>query len=145
VEGVTSGARGRVVEWIGTSGTKAYLVDNARAFIVLDEIEGVFQNGEQITGARSTGIIPWPDGVLGTINAVPVYTLPKIRPFATGIGRRRVPSVVSAVNLGGTLTVDTTGLVPGTYTLIEAGTLVGDFASKPAAVTKVGNQVRLEV
>jgi hypothetical protein len=145
VTGRATGATGRVVEYIIVAGSKDAAVDNARAILVLDEVTGVFQSGEPLDGTRNTGILDWPDGILGTVNATPVYTLPRLRNFATGIGGRRRPQVTSSVTLGGVLAVDTTGLVPGLYTLIEADSIVGGFATQPAGVQTGPTAVVLEV
>lgn len=143
VTGLTSGFTG-VIEHIET------LSDDDEMYFHIRPLSGVPVNDEVIEGMRWFGR---PLGFNSATNrsniakiiSVPKVILPKIRSFTSGLHGLADPAITSMVTLGGTLVVDETNLPPGTYTLIEADTITGAFASQPANVAVTGTTVRLIV
>jgi hypothetical protein len=79
--------------------------------------------------------------------------IPQIAEFYSGKygldanNRIKTPNVASSVTLasGSTVTVDATGLAPGSYDLIDVDTLTDDGATLPAGVAVSGNRLVLTV
>ncbi|WP_425093868.1 hypothetical protein [Tropicimonas sp. S265A] len=68
--------------------------------------------------------------------------------FGGGVtGQPRDPNLTSQVTLeaGAVVSVDTTGLAPGTYTLIDVDSLTDNGAILPAGVSVIGNRLEVSV
>lgn len=140
--GETSGFTG-VVEYLD------YWGDEDEFYVQLRVLSGTPQNGEMIRGEEWFGNQDgWKD--LGTTRICqvieePSYIMGKIESFNSGVHGTDLSGMATTVTLGGNLVVDESNLPPGTYNLIEAGAIVGDFASKPANVTVTATAVQLSV
>ncbi len=143
VTGLTSGFTG-VIEYIDT------LSNADEMFFHIRSLEGAPVNGEVIQGLRWFGR---PLGFnsstnrsnLALIISAPTIQMPRIRSFTSGVHGVGAPTLATTVRLGGTLEVDSSGLAPGDYVLIEADTITGAFATQPDGVTVTATQVILTV
>lgn len=112
----------------------------------LDDLEGVFQQSETISGETTRGPDPFRGvtSAYGSVRVAPFHTYGSITEFETGINGYSGDDLVatdvdSVVNLGGaTLHLDVTGLGNNTYTLIDVDTVSGVFG----AVTAAGNSAK---
>jgi hypothetical protein len=105
--------------------------------LYVDELTGTFVDTETLTGVavvyEEKSIDDVADGNIATVTDDPVYTMPKIRAFRSGMNGQTEPDVTATVALGtATFEIDMTGLPNGDYDLIDVDTLTG---SPPPTIT----------
>lgn len=105
-------------------------INNRAQELVLSDCTGVFLNGEAVHATlRRLKFNELGAGFYANVAAVPVYTLPQISEFRSGLNGATAPSVASTFTCGGGLIIDCTGMLNTAYDLVVADTVSGTFAA----------------
>ncbi|WP_299734629.1 hypothetical protein [uncultured Roseobacter sp.] len=143
VTGLTSGFTG-VIEYMDS------LSNDDELYLHIRPLSGVPQNGEVLQGTRYFGRPfgfnnPANRSNIALIISNPTVIMPTIKDLVSGVHGPADGAMTSAITLGGVLTVNEDNLPAGTYTLMQASSIGGSFASQPPNVTVTPTSVVLTV